>query len=75
MPNEFVIHLINTQGNDFLLSRAMFLNLVYTTLQNMKEENNKSLRKPNDCLFSTWVKNVFILFVYYGKSVQDWDEH
>lgn len=37
MLNEFVIHLINTRGNDFLLPRAMFLNLVYTTLQSMKE--------------------------------------
>lgn len=43
MPNEFVIHLINTQGNDFLLSRAMFLNLVYTTLQTMKKEEEKVL--------------------------------
>jgi hypothetical protein len=38
MLNEFVIHLINTWGNDFLLPWAMFLNLVYTTLQNMKEK-------------------------------------
>lgn len=41
MLNEFVIHLINTRGNDFLLPRAMFLNLVYTTLQNMREGKKK----------------------------------
>lgn len=35
---------------------------------NYEKRRRKSLRKPNDCLFSTWVKYVFILFVYYGKS-------
>ena len=34
-----------------------------------KQKEKESLRKPNDWLFSTWVKNVSILFVLVRKRV------
>lgn len=45
MLDEFVIHFINTWGDGFLLPWAMFLNLVYTTLQNIKKKKRKTLVK------------------------------
>lgn len=72
MLNEFVIHLINTWGNDFLLPRAMFFNLVYTTLQNMEEKisfRNQTtvfLNMGEECVHSVPVME---------KSMQKQDSH